>query len=191
MWERVEEREKQFGNPPCWDRLSLKIAMAVARGDVVFPVPHQKYDSQDLYLRHIGDLATRFPVIQYVPEDGQWFSTAVGGVEQKISEARQKIEEHRAMLEMVGAKPRPSVGGPTLHEALETFQEYIRHDPKMIDPKNGRLTAWGYKRIQTMDMLKERHENRPLAVLDLDGCEDIIRYWRGRPPVKKRGKPLA
>ena len=191
MWAKVEERAKEPGKSPCWDRLSLKIAMAVARGDAVFPVPRQKYGNQDLYLRHIWDLATRFPVIQYVPEDGQWFSTAVGGVEQEISNAQRKIDEHRAILEKVGAKPRPVAGGPTLHEALEAFKEYIRHDPKMIDPKNGGLTAWGYKRIQTMDRLKERHEDRPLAALDLESREEIIRYWRGRPPVKKRGNPTS
>jgi hypothetical protein len=191
MWEKVEERAKQLAKPPCWDREALKIAKAVAQGDTVFPVPRQKYGNQDLYLRHIWDLANRFPVIQYVPEDGQWFSTAVNGVEQAISQAQRKIEEHRAVLEKVGAKPRPVADGPTLHEALEAFKGYVRHDPKMIDPNNGRLTAWGYKRIQTMDMLKERHEDRPLAVLDLDGCEDIIRFWRGRPPVKKRGTPTT
>jgi hypothetical protein len=191
MWAKVEERAKQFGKPPCWDREAMKIAKAVAHGDTVFPVPQQKYGNQDLYLRHIYELANRFPVIQYVPEDGAWFATGVAGVEQKISQAQQKIDEHRALLEKVGVRPRPVAGGPTLHEALEIYKDYIRHDPKMIDPKNGRLTAWGYKRVQTLDMLKERHEDRPLAILDLEGCEEIVRYWRGRPAVKKRGNTMS
>ncbi len=76
----------------------------------------------------------------------------------------------------------PTHGGETLHRALDAYIEWLRND---------RNTAWGKTRVGQAERLKERHADVPLSSLDYDACEDLIRYWRNRPPRKGTDTPIA
>ena len=191
VWSRIEERAARDGVAPRWDATSLDVAKAVAKGEKTFPLPMLKYGNGQLYLDTVFRLMSDFGgVIQILPEDLKLFHEGVAGEQQKIDHHQKRIESHRTKLATVGVKAVPS-GGPTFHEALERFKVYIGEDPKLRNPATGEYKAWYYKRIGIVDSLKERHADFPLVLFDLEKVEEIIRYWRGRPPVKTRGNVMS
>jgi hypothetical protein len=184
MWSRIEALYPK-PNDARWGDEFLKIAKTVAKGDMVFPVPRWLFGGGELYLQHLCKLANLFPVIQFVPGDAEHLAAGVQAHQKAITKAEEEIADRREILKVAGAKVAPT-GGPALHEALDAFKAYLKTDPKLIDPTTGEVKAWYYKRENMLDRLKERHTNLRFAAMDLEECEKIINYWRGRPPVKTR-----
>ena len=173
-----------------WGKEPLDIARAVARGETIYRVRRWIFGGGETYLRHLYDLANRFPVIQFVPDDAEHLAYGLEVHQEALAKAEHEVANRRAILEVAGAKILPT-GGPALHEALDAFKAYLRTDPKLKDPTTGELKAWYYKRKEMLDRMKDRHADIPLAAMDLEQCENIINYWRGRPPVKTRKTTMA
>ena len=129
-------------------------------------------------------------MIQFVPGDAEHLAYGLKAHQEAIAKAEKEIADRKAILQVAGAKVVPT-GGPTLHEALDAFNAYLKTDPKLKDPTTGELKAWYYKREDMLDRMKERHADLPLAAMDLEQCENIINYWRGWPPVKTRKTTMA
>ncbi len=168
----------------------LDIAKAVAKGETVYSVPRWFFGGGETYLHHLCKLANLFPVIQFVPGDAEHLASGVEAHQTAIAKAEQEIAKRQKILKVAGAKAVPT-GGPALHEALDAFKAYLKTDPKLKDPTTGEMKAWYYKREDMLDRMKDRHADLPLAALDLEECEKIINYWRGRPPVKTRKTTMA
>ena len=68
LWEHIERTHTGEGKPT-WDSMTLKIAKALARGEVQIVVERQWPNSPEAYARYLHRLATAFPMVSFVPED--------------------------------------------------------------------------------------------------------------------------
>ena len=71
--------------------------------------------------------------------------------------------------------PSRPVSG-TLHERLDAYREHAL------------AAGCGPDRLAKVKQLRDRHEDRPLASLDLAACGTMIDLWRRRPPNSRTGK---
>jgi hypothetical protein len=88
------------------------------------------------------------------------------------------LDDQRAALEKAHARsgntstgPAAACRGETLHQALDSYIEWIRSDKD---------TAYSKTRIGQAERLKERHPDVPLASMDFDACEQRV----GLPPAR-------
>lgn len=74
--------------------------------------------------------------------------------------------------------------GPTMHEAMRDYKEWLKEE--YSHPETG-VTPWGRTQVGQVESLIAHHKNMPLAEIDRDQVEKMIRYWRQRP-LKLGGK---
>ncbi|MGA8349366.1 MAG: hypothetical protein WB773_16375, partial [Isosphaeraceae bacterium] len=55
-------------------------------------------------------------------------------------------------------------------------------------PEGPQLTAFGHLKVEQARRLKSRQSDRPLSTLDLQGCQELLDYWRMRPLTEPRSK---
>ena len=78
---------------------------------------------------------------------------------------------------------------PTLHEAFDGYQEFIKEE--YFRPEEGNLTAWGNTQRRQVETLRNHHQNQPLAELDEEAVVKLISYWRRRPYKQGTNKPVT
>ncbi len=160
-----------------WNELSNIIAESVRKGIVPVPIPTDR----DL-VRYLGVkkwdgwvdwrslLVKRMPSIPWATLGETDINEGVTGAIRHL--AMERLNEAAATVAGID-QTQHSVVAPisgTLREALTAYQSYAIKD----DPKN-------YDRHGKIRQLLERHPDQPLATLGLDGCRDLIGYWRQRP----------
>jgi hypothetical protein len=72
----------------------------------------------------------------------------------------------------------PPVTGPTIHEALRAYQDWLKDEYN--DPESG-VSPWGRTQMRQVDSLIAHHPDVPLLRLRRDEVEELFRYWRQRP----------
>ena len=195
VWERVEQDAR--AEPVTWPEEALDIAKQIVR-DGRATVPKRDGESNGLYLRRVSRLAERLPNIPLMPADEAAFRQAAEegsrsaaefvALHGKASEAfRDRM--HQAMDKLPGSSGSPLVaGGPTLHEALRDHIAWLKEE---YGDSNGDVSAWGKVKIRQVELLLDRHDDLPLAGLDHDAIERMVRFWRQRPVRKGSDRPIA
>lgn len=183
VWEIIEATN----DDPCWNQWTYRIALAIAAGEssVTLPMlPPFRTDLEystllDMYIQGFGK------VITILPEDADAYRRGKGIETEKRREfislskgiwgstSENILEEEPAML----------------HEALDRYAEHIKRKYKEVG--TDKITDWGLAQLQTVERLKERHEDRPLARIDFTEIKEMIHLWQSRPQVKGRKTPIS
>ena len=187
LWEQEERRHTGAGRAT-WNPLTLRIAKAFANGEIQITVERQG-NSPEAYARYIHRLASSYPMVSFVPEDSESYENGSAANTAMVQAQFGTLDDQRAALEKAHARsgntsigPAAACRGETLHQALDSYIEWIRSDKD---------TAYSKTRIGQAERLKERHTDVPLASMDFDACEQMVGLWRRRPPVKGTDKPIA
>ena len=187
LWELIEQRAP-IGEKPTWTSIGLKIAKALARGELQIVVERGN-NAPKAYASYLHRLATAYPMVSFVPEEALAYAEGSAAntkmVQEQIDAIQSRLESLQKTHQRTGnirSALLPTHGGETLHRALDAYIEWIKTD---------RNTAWGKTRVGQAERLKERHADAPLSSLDYDACEALIRYWRNRPPRKGTDTPIA
>ena len=84
-----------------------------------------------------------------------------------------------------------NTGTATFHEALVKYIEYIQKTAIEPTPDGPQMTAFGHLKVEQARRIKIRQKDRPLSTLDLQGCQELLDYWRMRPLTQPRKKHPA
>jgi len=79
-------------------------------------------------------------------------------------------------------------GKGELHAALKNYQNHLKAKNQGVDR---RLTEWGVKLVETIQRFIDHHADMPLSALNLEKCEELLRYWSNRPNRKGTKQPIA
>ena len=181
--------------PARWDWLTLEIGKAIAKGKSEFQVPRPTHMPPHNYVGYVQELARRFPVIAFVPEDLGFFGQGVQMLSnvatQQISEAKETIHRQVEGLKVLNV-PAPSYE-VTLHQAFDAYIEHIRRTAltPAVEGETQVTSLYGNVQIRNVQRLKERHPDMPLGQVGLNAIQGMIDAWRARPPVKRKTKPIA
>ena len=164
-----------------WDAESLEVARELAAGRVQITVPFTGGGPETGYVSKIDRLAKRYPMIYFVPEEPDAYQAGKNNWQVYID-----AEQSRLPLPLANIASRVT---STFHEALDKYIEHVRKtalEPSADGPK---LTAFGHLKVEQARRIKTRQKDRPLTSLDLQGCQELLDYWRMRPlteATKKR-----
>jgi len=184
LWEKVEELwatgSRGACDRPVWDAFTLHVAKQLARGEWQVAVEWNG-ESPAAYAQKLNTLASRYPCLQFIPEDntryiaGQLYNEQItdASVTQVLGAARELGYAARAPI---------YDGQGTIHQAFDAYIAWL---------KDHKRRAWINTQIQQVERLKEKHADIPLSALDFDACEAMVRLWRNRPMVKGKDKPIA
>ena len=184
LWERVEELSatvvRDDGDRPIWDTFTLRVAKQLARGEWQVVVSWHG-ESPAAYAQKLNTLASRYPCLQFVPDDNTRYIAGQLYNEQVID---------ATVADLVGSAKQGGYitdasiydGQGSLHPALDAYVHWL---------KDHKRRAWINTQIKQVERLKEKHADIPLSALDFDACEAMIRLWRNRPMVKGKDKPIA
>jgi len=189
LWEHIEKNHSGDDDRPTWNALTLRIARALANGEVQIVVERQA-NSPESYARYIHRLARSYPMVSFVPEESQSYedgrSANLAMVQSQfdaIDNQRNTLEKKHVLGGNITAVPLGTKSGPTLHQALDAYIEWIKSEKRH---------AYMNTRVGQAERLKERHADAPLdSLLTYDACDQMVGLWRRRPPVKGSDKPIA
>jgi len=195
FWQCVEKDTS--AEPATWPEEALHVAKQIAR-DGRASVPKREGEPNGLYLRRVSRLAERLPGVplmsadeaafQQAAEEGSKSAAEFVALHEKASFAfRDRMRQ--ALNKLPGASESPlAVGGPTLRGAL---RDHIAWPKEEYGDSNGDVSAWGKVKIKQAEVLLDRHDDLPLARLDHDAIERMVRFWRQRPKRKGSDQPIA
>jgi hypothetical protein len=166
-----------------WDTQSLWVARELAAGRVQIVVPMTSGLSATGYVSIIDSLAKGYPMVYFVPEDKE---TYLAGNE--IWQVYIEGEQKRLPLPLTNVTPQASA---TFHQALDKYVKHIQKTALEPTPDGPELTAFGHVKVEQARRIKSRQKDRPLSSLDLQGCQELLDYWRMRPLTKPRKKRHA
>ena len=183
------------GSDAIWDRLTLDIGKAIAKGMSEFKATPPPNMPPHNYVGYLQELARRFPIIAFVPADPDYFAL---GVKMKstanvkvINDAKESISRASGYLKELDL-PVPA-SETTLHQTLDAFAEHIRRTAltPAVEGESQVTSPYGNTQIRTANRLKERHQDMPLSALNLNTIQAMVDYWRARPVVKGTNKPIT
>ncbi|REJ65362.1 MAG: hypothetical protein DWQ31_18360 [Planctomycetota bacterium] len=201
LWSLVEDRSPE--RPALWPSDALDVAKAIAKGQGVVEVDRLiGLDTEDgleppgSYAARIHSLQIHYPVMPFKPNDVEAYSRGlqknaltVSGFQHtnRIAEAMN----NDLMAHLVGPQSPMTapVGGPTLHEAMRAYIEWLKIE--YFDAESRHVTAWGMGQIKQMQRLIKHHSDVPLSALDFNMLESLIGYWRRRPIREGSDKQIA
>ena len=165
-----------------WNAQSLWIARELAAGRVQIVISDSPKLHPFIYFQTIHDLAKKYPMVYFVPEDDETFRDG-----KAFWKNAADHEMRRIPLPVPNVVPQTS---GMLHEALDRYMEHIRRADLEPTPDGPLLTSYGVVKVQQAERIKQRQKDRPLSSLDYHGCQELLDYWRLRPPTQPRnGKP--
>jgi len=196
LWEHVERQAADEAHAT-WPTEALDAAKQIARDGRVL-LPRRDGEPNSFYMLRVKRLAERLPGIPLMPADEAAFREAAEEQARSTTEFVETYEKAsdairqrlRHSLHTMTGKPvnAASTGGSRLHEALRAHIEWLREEYSDAD---GTLTPTGKVRVKQAEMLLDRHEDMPLAALDHDTLDTMIRFWRKRPRRKGTDRPIA
>jgi len=195
LWEHIEQNAGS--EPVTWPEEAMHVAKQIAR-DGRAAVPKREGEPNSLYLVRISRLAERLPGIRILPADEEAFRQAAEERSKSAAEFVTLFDKasdayrrrlHQSLDKAVSlGSARLVASGPTLHEALRDHIAWLKKE--YGDPGGG-LTDWGKVKVKQTEALLDRHEDLPLAKLDHDAIEQMVRFWRQRPVRKGSEQPIA
>jgi len=159
---------------PClWDGEALWVARALAGGSVQVVVPLPGGVDGTSYVSMIDRLAKRFPMVHFVPEEAEAYEVGKAAWSPYVEDLQKRIP---VPLPNIAAKPSAS-----FHQAISKYIEHIEKSALEPSPDGPRMTAFGHVKVEQANRIKSRQKDRPLSSLDLQGCQELLDYWRMRP----------
>jgi hypothetical protein len=179
---------------PTWTSESLWIAGVLASGHVQVPVGASHAVQDYVYARKVQALAKKYPFIHFVPQDVERYRQ---GIEFLDKAAGHQIEQLKQDFPdaMEGCPNIGSQLSPNWHAALDAYTADVRKRDLEPTPDGPQLTSYGAQKMANIDRIRQHQHDRPLSRLDLDGCQELLDYWRMRPKTRdgriKHPRPMA
>src|SRR5271157_5338043 len=137
--------------------------------------PEYLWDSQSLWVAR--ELAAG-RVQNFVPEEPEVYEAGKASWQLVIEDQQKWLP-----LPLANAAPQSSA---LLHEAIDRYVEHIQKTDLEPTPEGPQLTAFGYVKVEQARRIKSRQPDQPLSTLDLQGCQELLDYWRMRPLTEPR-----
>jgi len=195
MWEYVEKTSD--ADPLVWPSELLDLAKQVAR-DGVAKVAKRDGEPGSLYLHRVTRLAERLPGVSLLPADEAAFREAAAARSESMSafvtEYEQASDAFRLKLRQAAGKHGAGQGraglpaGPKLHQAMRDYVEWLKQEHS---DAHGNVTLSGNVKVKQVQILIDRHDDVPLACVDFDAIDGMVRYWRKRPNRKGTERPVS
>jgi hypothetical protein len=138
------------------------------------------HESTYVYILH--DLARKYPMVSFVPEDE--------GAYEQGKAFWEVVRDHEQRRPPQFPPPLTNAGPQSkgrLHEALDGYVEHVKgRDQDRTRDGDLRLTAFGNLKVEQARRIQARQPDRPLSALDFHGCQELLDYWRLRPPTQPR-----
>jgi hypothetical protein len=195
-WERGPALETTFmedfvlwqkGERPAWSALLLDAARAVAKGETTYFVPRPTARHIDErgeerffpmmeteYAEYLARLNRDFPVVTFRAADEEAYAKAQAFYARRFQDHHQQAQLLGSLLDA----PVPEAPHERLHHALDAYIAELE--------KEAHLSQWNRVRVNQARRLRDRHDDIPLSALDIKKVEEMIAFWRHRPPVKVR-----
>jgi len=183
----------QKGERPAWNGVLLDAARALAKGENAYFVPRptgkhidelgeERFFPMSVaeYADYLSKLNLEFPLILFRAEDEEAHSQAQTFYAEEFRGHHRQARRIATLLET----PVPEAPHERLHHALDAYIEELE--------KEAHLSQWNRVKVNQARRLRDRHEDVALAALDIKKVEEMIAFWRNRPPVKgKEGTATA
>ncbi len=186
--ERIHESSKSVLNshfefPPAeseclWDLEALWVARELSAGRVQIVVPLAAGVPGTAYVSMIDRLGKRYPMVYFVPEDGGTYEAG-----RETWQLYVEGEQRKLPLPLANVVPHVSA---QFHDALDKYIEHVQKAALEPTPDGPQMTAFGHLKVEQARRIKLHQPDRPLSTLDLQGCQELLDYWRMRPLTKKR-----
>jgi hypothetical protein len=195
-WERGPALETTFmeefvlwkkGERPAWNDLLLDAARAVARGETTYFVPRptarhfngrgeERFEPMmdTEYAEWLAQLNRDFPAVTFRAADEEAYAKAQAFYAGQFQDHHEQARRVASLLDA----PVPEAPHERLHHALDAYIAELE--------KEAHLSQWNRVRVNQARRLRDRHDDIPLAALDIKKVEEMIAFWRNRPPVKTR-----
>ena len=152
-----------------WTDTANAIADSIKKGANPVPVPSPDIalpTSPEAMIAWRDYLARRMPSVPFAGLTQE----QVNIIKAKELKVLQASADRLAVIEEKEPSKAIATGG-TLQEALRKYDEYVKQQqPDNLD------------RHSKIKQLIDRHEDIPLAMLNIDHCRKLIDYWRSKPP---------
>lgn len=182
--ESLEQLNSRFELPErteCrWKTESLWIARELAAGRVQISVPPPDGFHASAYVSRIDGLAKSYPMVYFVPEAPDLYREGEDFWRIAVEHQQKKFP-----LPLTNVVPRAS---QSFHEALDAYVDYVKKAALEPTPEGPMLTSFGHLKVEQARRIKARQADRPLSTLDLQGCQELLDYWRMRPLTEKTPK---
>ena len=204
LWAQVvkahSEPKEQVGFPPLfdgqteqngeplWDGESLWIAKHLAAGNVQIPIGAIPELPDDEYARRVQALAKKYPFVNFVADDRERYESGNSFLRRAADHQLQEVDRRFPEALDGRSNVRRRVSG-SLHKALDAYIADVEKHDLDPTPEGPTLSAFGAHKMANAGMLKKHHNDMPLE-LDLEGCQELLDYWRMRPlTTDKRIEP--
>ena len=180
------ERKK---SQPLWNAESLWIAKQIAAGSVQVPLGDMPGIHEHQYAQQVQVLAAKYPFINFVPSNLERYEAGRSFLDRAAAHQLAQIEQRYPEAVQTHVNIHKELNG-SLHGALDAYSRYC--ETHTIEPtlEGPALSQYGAHKLANVTMLKRHLPDRPLSALDLDGCQQVVDYWRMRPlTIDKRIKP--
>jgi hypothetical protein len=195
LWESVERQAE--AEPATWVAEALHLAKQIARHGRA-TVPKRPGEPNSLYFHRVTQLAERLPGIPLLPADAAAYRQAAEDSAKSMTEFVTSYERasdtfrsrlRQSLANWGGSSPSTSeIAGPRLHQALRDHIAWLKEE---YSDGEGNVTLTGKVKTKQVEMFLDRHDDIPLATLDHDTLDAMLRYWRKRPNRKGTERPVA
>lgn len=195
IWELAQQQAN--AEPVTWPDVLLQVAKQIAR-DGRATLPKRDGDPNSLYFHQVTRLIERLPGIPLRPADEAAYRQAAEKDAKSMTEFVTSYERtsdlfrgrlRQSLAKRVGNFPStPEATGPRLHQALREHIAWLKAE---YSDAEGVITLSGKVKTKQVETLLDRHDDIPLATLDHDTLDAMLRYWRKRPNRKGSERQVA
>ncbi|MCA9246942.1 MAG: hypothetical protein KDA42_07495 [Planctomycetales bacterium] len=191
LWEGIEALSSD--QPPRWDAFTLDAARQIAKGNDRVAVSRNGQEAEE-YAAYVHRLQIDFPMLSLYASDEAAYLTGAQVLRIRTelvqdSYADKTVASGTVVNPSVAASTSSPKRGPRLHAAFRSYIEWIREEYRQ--ESEGDLSAYGRTKIRQVETMIDRHKNVPLASIDQEAVEAMVRYWRLRPAKKGTNRPIA
>jgi hypothetical protein len=189
---------RRFLEGPCWDSVTLAIADAVRKGELVCVLNFNDYfrgsvdwehgkisfvdDSAKAQLAWLRGLQQAFPIIALKLADEEKYREGV----EHASKEQQRLQR---LADRAADMAAPREDTQRLHAALDAYSEWIKKTYRTPPPES-RVKQSGTRLLFHVRKIKEAQEDIPLSAFNVAIIEAMVDHWKNRPLTQK-GKPAS
>ena len=207
LWERIEGTSR--AEIPLWDDLTLEIARQITKGFHQILLPPLEGESETSYTQRVDQTERRFPFLRLKARDLAKYAAGSGRETYSVADLmiwpaspREEFERYQTYsalppLGVVEPSASPvattnfsSTPSPqTLHQAMRDYKSWI--EQHYFRPDLNRISSTAQNKLKQIQTLMERQEDLPLSKVGFEAIEQMICYWRRRPPKKGTTKAIS
>lgn len=199
LYRESEAARQCYGLTPSWTDCALAAARSISQGMNQVPVPSHKIvnevaeaDGNKIWVGHYDPcwevqspeaLFWSHGVASRLYPSVNWVLPETANSRQAIHLGQQVFDSFaKRQARLLNATPPKNPVAGTLHEAFDKYTKHVE-----IEGSRRITHATMNSRLDQVKYLKARHDDVPLAFLDLEACRTMVEFWTCRP-VQQNGE---